>query len=64
MQVRLITDLSFVLTGELEGAEGAAALSSNRKKLLDLFKSASKNEIRLIELEAAGICSTDKQRGA
>ena len=48
-QLRLIADSSCVLTGDLEGP-GSTCLYSSKKNLVDLFKDALKNEIRLIEL--------------
>ena len=49
-QVRVIVDSHFVMTGELTGGAGATCLYSDQKHLVDLFKTAMKNELRLIEL--------------
>jgi HTH-type transcriptional regulator, sugar sensing transcriptional regulator len=53
LQIRAIADSRFVLTGELSGGKGASCLFSDRKNLVDIFKTALKNEIRLIELGAS-----------
>jgi sugar-specific transcriptional regulator TrmB len=50
VQVRVIVDSNHVMTGELEGGAGATCLYSNQKHLVDLFKNAMRNELRLIEL--------------
>lgn len=50
-QIRLITDSSIVLTGEITQGENSTCLYSKKKNLVDLFKEALKNEIKLIELE-------------
>ena len=50
-QIRLITDSHVVLTGEITQGENATCLYSKNKNLVDLFKEALKNEIKLIELE-------------
>jgi sugar-specific transcriptional regulator TrmB len=49
-QIRLIADSSEVLTGELGQDEVASSLYSRRKQLVDLFKDALRNEIKLIQL--------------
>ncbi|SMC48674.1 TrmB family transcriptional regulator [Papillibacter cinnamivorans] len=49
-QIGLIVDSSSVLTGELGQKEASSCLYSKRKNLVDLFKTALKNEISLIEL--------------
>ena len=49
-QIRLIIDSTHVLTGDLNGGQRASCLYSSHQNLVDLFKSALKNEIRLIEL--------------
>lgn len=48
-QVRLIVDSAEVLTGDADAA-GASCLYSRRPALVDLFKQALGNEIRLLEL--------------
>jgi sugar-specific transcriptional regulator TrmB len=49
-QVRVIVDSHYVMTGELSGGAGATCLYSDQKHLVDLFKNAMRNELRLIEL--------------
>lgn len=49
-QLGLIVDSGSVLTGELGQKEASSCLYSKRKNLVDLFKTALKNEISLIEL--------------
>lgn len=54
-QIRAIADSHFVLTGELGGdfsGEADTALYSDEANLVELFKTALKNEIRLIELSS------------
>lgn len=51
-QVRMIVDSSEVLTGDLGPQDQGSCLYSKRKHLVDLFKDALRNEIRLIELGA------------
>lgn len=51
-QIRLIADSQEVITGELGAGGSASCLYSRRKQLVDLFKDALRNEIKLIELEA------------
>lgn len=51
--VRAIVDSHHVLTGDLRGGKDATCLDSDNKNLVDLFKSALRYEIRLIELGAA-----------
>lgn len=54
-QVRVIVDSHHVMTGELTGGANATCLYSDQKHLVDLFKTAIRNELRLIELgEDAG----------
>jgi sugar-specific transcriptional regulator TrmB len=48
--VRVIVDSNFVLTGSVAEGKDATCLYSNHKNLVDLFKSALRNEIKLIEL--------------
>jgi HTH-type transcriptional regulator, sugar sensing transcriptional regulator len=51
-----IADSRYVMTGELGaswlsgGADGATCLFSDHPNLVELFKTALRNEIRLIEL--------------
>lgn len=52
-QIRAIADSHFVLTGDISAGSQASCLFSDRKNLVDLFKSALRNEIRLIELDNA-----------
>lgn len=56
-QIRVIVDSHHVMTGELTGGTNATCLYSNQKHLVDLFKSAIRNELRLIELgeEVVGV---------
>lgn len=49
-QIRLIADSAKVLTGDLVDGESSTCLYSGKQNLVDLFKDALKNEIRLIEL--------------
>lgn len=51
--VRVIVDSHHVLTGDVRGGKDATCLDSDNKNLVDLFKSALRYEIRLIELGAA-----------
>ena len=51
-QIRVIVDSHHVMTGELTGGEKASCLYSDQKHLVDLFKTAMRNELRLIELGA------------
>ena len=51
-QIRAIADSLFVLTGEISGGKAASCLLSDRKNLVDIFKNALRNEIRLIEMGA------------
>ncbi len=53
-QIRLITDSSTVLTGEIGGSEDDACLYSQKKNLVELIKDSIKNEIKLIELKGKG----------
>lgn len=50
-QIRLIADSHTVLTGDLEDEENSTCLYSCKRNLVDLFKDALKNEIKLIELQ-------------
>lgn len=49
-QVRLIVDSAYVLTGEVEGNSTDTCLYSAQKNLVNVFKEAMSNEIKLIEL--------------
>lgn len=49
-QIRAIADSRFVLTGEISGGKAASCLFSDRPNLVDIFKNALRNEIRLIEM--------------
>ncbi len=51
-QIRVIVDSHHVMTGELTGGAGATCLYSDQKHLVDLFKTAMRNELRLIEMGA------------
>jgi sugar-specific transcriptional regulator TrmB len=53
-QARLIADSVEVLTGDLVGGAAATGLYSRREPLVELFKDALRNEIRLIALEGRG----------
>ena len=50
-QIRLITDSSYALTGELQDEETSACLYSANPNLVRLLKDALANEIKLIEIE-------------
>lgn len=50
-QLRLITDSTFVLTGELNGNENDTCLYSGQENLITVFKENLSNLIALIELE-------------
>ena len=52
-QIRLIVDSKNVLTGDIIDGENSTCLFSKKQNLIDLFKDAIKNEIKLIELTAA-----------
>ena len=49
-QIRLITDSSYALTGELQDEETSTCLYSANPNLVRLLKDALANEIRLIEI--------------
>lgn len=49
-QIRLITDSSYVLTGELNGNSSDTCLYSGQKNFVNVFKDALRNEIKLIEI--------------
>lgn len=48
-QLRMIVDSQYVLTGEI-GEEESSCLYSGEKNLIDVFKDALRNEMKLIEL--------------
>ncbi len=50
-QIRLIADSQTVLTGDLDNGNDSTCLYSCKRNLVDLFKDALKNEIKLIELQ-------------
>ena len=50
-QIRLIADSHTVLTGDLDDGDNSTCLYSCKRNLVDLFKDALKNEIKLIELQ-------------
>lgn len=50
-QVRVIADSAEILTGEIGGQADSTCLYSRHSALVNLFKEAMKNEIRLIELQ-------------
>ena len=50
-EIRAIADSRFVLTGDMpEGESDASCLFSDERNLVELFKSALKNEILLADL--------------
>lgn len=55
-QIRLIADSRTVVTGDLEDEENSTCLYSCKRNLVDLFKDALKNEIKLIELQKGDNC--------
>lgn len=50
-QIRLITDSTYVLTGELQGKSSDTCLYSGQKNLVTIMKEALRNKIHLLELE-------------
>ena len=50
MQIRLIIDSVYVLTGDIGGAKSDTCLYSGQKNFVNVFKEALRNEIKLIEL--------------
>lgn len=50
-QLRLIIDSAYVLTGEITGGTSDTCLYSTQRNLVNVFKEAMSNEIRLIELK-------------
>lgn len=53
-QIRMIVDSKNVLTGEIKG-DSASCLYSSKKNLVDVFKEALRNEMKLIELTKGDI---------
>ncbi len=50
-QIRLITDSTYVLTGELKGKSSDTCLYSGQKNLVTVMKESLRNKIRLLEME-------------
>ena len=50
-QIRLIADSQTVVTGDLEDEENSTCLYSCKRNLVDLFKEALQNEIKLIKIQ-------------
>lgn len=50
-QIRLITDSSYVLTGELTDRNSDSCLYSGQENLVIIMKEALRNKIRLLEIE-------------
>ncbi|MBQ9991425.1 MAG: TrmB family transcriptional regulator [Lachnospiraceae bacterium] len=50
-QIRLITDSTYVLTGELTGSSTDTCLYSGQENLVTVMKEALRNKIRLLEIE-------------
>ncbi len=50
-QIRLISDTTHVLTGELRTSGDSAALYSRNRNLIDVIRDSLKNEITLIEMK-------------
>ena len=50
-QIRLITDSTYVLTGDLVDRYNAACLYSSNHNLAEVFKDALANEIKLLEIK-------------
>ena len=50
-QIRLIADSQTVVTGDLEDEENSTCLYSCKRNLVDLFKEALQNEIKLIKIK-------------
>lgn len=50
-QIRLITDSTYVLTGEIKGKSSDTCLYSGQKNLVTIMKEALRNKIRLLEIE-------------
>ena len=58
-QLRVITDSLYVLTGDLED-EDSTCLYSSKKNLVDVFKEALSNEIKLITWSQRGSLQEEK----
>jgi HTH-type transcriptional regulator, sugar sensing transcriptional regulator len=56
-QIRVITDSTNVLTGDIDDGNYSTCLFSRKKNLIDLLKDSLKNEIKLIEMKKEG-CSS------
>ncbi len=50
-QIGIITDSSFVITGELGKGKESTCLYSDQENFVQVFKDSMKNEIRLLELD-------------
>ncbi len=50
MQIRLIIDSMYVLTGDIEGKKTDTCLYSGQKNFVNVLKEALRNEIKLIEI--------------
>ena len=50
-QLRLITDSTYVLTGELTGSSTDTCLYSGQENLVTIMKEALRNKIKLLEIE-------------
>ncbi|MBQ7944698.1 MAG: TrmB family transcriptional regulator [Lachnospiraceae bacterium] len=50
LQIRLIVDSEYVLTGDMSGSATDSCLYCGQKNFVNVFKEALRNEIRLIEL--------------
>lgn len=50
-QIRIIIDSIYVLTGEIENEQSSTCLYSSNSNLVDVFKQALANEIKLIEID-------------
>ncbi|MFW6022810.1 MAG: TrmB family transcriptional regulator [Halanaerobiaceae bacterium] len=49
-QIRIIVDSAIVMTGEINDESNSTCLYSKKQNLVNLFKEALKNEIKLIEI--------------
>ncbi len=50
MQIRLIVDSLYVLTGDVTGEKTDTCLFSGQRNFVNVFKEALRNEIKLIEI--------------
>jgi len=50
LQIRLIVDSEYVLTGDMSGSPSDSCLYCGQKNFVNVFKEALRNEIRLIEI--------------